>query len=48
MEKHQHFILHKPWGTISQFVNPAKRKKKLLGELSLYCNEEFVWEGTTF
>lgn len=33
MEKHQHFILHKPWGTISQFVNPAKRKKKLLGEL---------------
>ena len=33
MKKHQHFILHKPWGTISQFVNPAKRKKKLLGEL---------------
>jgi len=33
MEKHQHFILYKPWGTISQFVNPAKRKKKLLGEL---------------
>jgi 23S rRNA pseudouridine2457 synthase len=30
---HRHFIIHKPYGTISQFVNPAKRKKKLLGEL---------------
>ncbi|MDO6599073.1 MULTISPECIES: pseudouridine synthase [Tenacibaculum] len=33
MKKHRHFIIHKPWGMISQFVNPAKRKKKLLGEL---------------
>tara|TARA_B110000091_G_scaffold156683_1_gene166937 strand:- start:2182 stop:2748 length:567 start_codon:yes stop_codon:yes gene_type:complete len=33
MQKHQHFILYKPWGMISQFVNPAKRKKKLLGEV---------------
>ncbi|MFY9242333.1 MAG: pseudouridine synthase [Polaribacter sp.] len=33
MKKHQHFIAHKPWGMISQFVNPAKRKKKLLGDL---------------
>lgn len=33
IEKHQHFILHKPYGTISQFVNPHKRKKKLLGEI---------------
>ncbi|WP_282072176.1 pseudouridine synthase [Polaribacter atrinae] len=33
MEKHRHFIIHKPWGMISQFVNPAKRKKKLLGDL---------------
>lgn len=33
MQKHRHFIIHKPWGMISQFVNPAKRKKKLLGEL---------------
>ena len=33
-EKHQHFILHKPWGYLSQFVNnQTKRKKKLLGEL---------------
>lgn len=31
--KHRHFIIHKPWGMISQFVNPAKRKKKLLGDL---------------
>jgi 23S rRNA pseudouridine2457 synthase len=31
--KHRHFIIHKPWGMISQFVNPAKRKKKLLSEL---------------
>jgi 23S rRNA pseudouridine2457 synthase len=29
---HQHFILHKPYGYISQFVTDAKRKK-LLGEL---------------
>ncbi|WP_255513276.1 pseudouridine synthase [Lutibacter sp. Hel_I_33_5] len=33
MKKHHHFIIHKPWGMISQFVNPAKRKKRLLGEL---------------
>ena len=33
LENHRHFIVHKPWGMISQFVNPAKRKKKLLGEL---------------
>ena len=32
-DKHRHFIIHKPWGCISQFINPAKRKKKLLGEL---------------
>ena len=30
---HRHFILHKPYGTISQFVNPHKRKKGLLGDL---------------
>ena len=33
MKKHHHFIIHKPWGYISQFVNPHKRKKKLLGDL---------------
>lgn len=33
IKKHQHFIIHKPWGMISQFINPAKRKKKLLGDL---------------
>jgi 23S rRNA pseudouridine2457 synthase len=33
MNKHHHFIIYKPWGMISQFVNPAKRKKKLLGDL---------------
>ena len=26
-------MIHKPYGMISQFVNPHKRKKKLLGEL---------------
>ncbi len=30
---HRHFIIHKPYGYISQFVNPHKRKKPLLGEL---------------
>jgi 23S rRNA pseudouridine2457 synthase len=33
MNLHRHFILHKPYGTISQFINPHKRKKKLLGEI---------------
>jgi 23S rRNA pseudouridine2457 synthase len=30
--EHQHFIVHKPFGYLSQFVTDA-RKKKLLGEL---------------
>ena len=30
---HQHFILHKPHGFLSQFVYELKRKKRLLGEL---------------
>ena len=36
MQKHQHFIIYKPYGYLSQFVNnQSKRKnKKLLGELS--------------
>ena len=34
VDKHRHFILHKPWGYLSQFINnQTKRKKKLLGEL---------------
>ena len=35
MYKHRHFILHKPFGYLSQFINnQSKRKnKKLLGEL---------------
>ena len=33
MLTHQHFILHKPYGYLSQFVYELKRKKKLLGEL---------------
>lgn len=32
-KKHYHFIIHKPFGFISQFVNNKTRKKKLLGEL---------------
>ncbi len=32
-EQHRHFIIHKPYGYISQFVNPHKRKKPLLGDL---------------
>lgn len=32
--KHRHFIIHKPYGFLSQFINnQTKRKKKLLGEL---------------
>jgi 23S rRNA pseudouridine2457 synthase len=32
---HQHFIIHKPYGYLSQFVNNQRRRKnkKLLGEL---------------
>ncbi|MFZ1786754.1 MAG: pseudouridine synthase [Saprospiraceae bacterium] len=30
---HRHFITHKPFGFITQFVNTNKRKKGLLGEL---------------
>jgi len=34
MQQHRHFIIHKPWGYLSQFVNnQTKRKKKMLGEL---------------
>lgn len=30
---YRHFILHKPYGYLSQFIYELKRKKKLLGEL---------------
>ncbi|MES1181992.1 MAG: pseudouridine synthase [Flavobacterium sp.] len=30
---HHHFIIHKPYGYLSQFIYAQKRKKKLLGEL---------------
>lgn len=30
---HRHFILHKPYGYLSQFIYELKRKKKLLREL---------------
>ena len=33
MSEHAHFIIHKPYGYLSQFVYDLKRKKKLLGEL---------------
>ena len=33
MSNHHHFIIHKPYGYLSQFVYELKRKKKLLGEL---------------
>ena len=35
MEIHQHFLLYKPYGYLSQFVNnqTKRRNKKLLGEL---------------
>ena len=33
MLNHHHFIIHKPYGFLSQFVYELKRKKKLLGEL---------------
>ncbi len=33
MSNHRYFILHKPYGYLSQFIYELKRKKKLLGEL---------------
>nr|WP_314839708.1 pseudouridine synthase [uncultured Flavobacterium sp.] len=30
---HRHFIIHKPYGYLSQFIYELKRKKRLLGEL---------------
>lgn len=30
---HRHFIIHKPYGFISQFINNKTRKKGLLGDL---------------
>jgi 23S rRNA pseudouridine2457 synthase len=35
MEKHRHFIIHKPYGYLSQFLNNQTKRtnKKLLGEL---------------
>jgi len=30
---HRHFILHKPYGFLSQFIYNLKRNKKLLGEI---------------
>ncbi len=35
LEEHQHFIIHKPHGFLSQFIYEGKRKKskRLLGEL---------------
>ena len=33
IKKHRHFKIHKPYGFVSQFVYPHKRKKGLLGEL---------------
>ena len=35
MPKHRHFIIHKPFGYLSQFVNnqDKRKNKKLLGEL---------------
>lgn len=34
MQQHRHFIIHKPYGFLSQFINnQTRRKKRLLGEL---------------
>lgn len=35
--KHCHYILHKPYGYLSQFIYELKRKKKLLGELHAFA-----------
>lgn len=32
-QKHRHFVIHKPYGAISQFINTRRRKKIVLGDL---------------
>ncbi|MDY0780469.1 pseudouridine synthase [Tenacibaculum sp. IB213877] len=46
MEKHRHFIIHKPYGFLSQFItNQAKNKHKLLGELDFDFPENTMAVG---
>lgn len=46
MRKHRHFIIHKPYGFLSQFINnQTKRKKKLLGELAFDFPEKTMAIG---
>ena len=33
MKSHRHFLVHKPYGFICQFIYNGKRKKKMLGDL---------------
>ncbi|MFT5724586.1 MAG: 23S rRNA pseudouridine2457 synthase, partial [Bacteroidia bacterium] len=33
LESFRHFLMHKPYGYMTQFIYNNKRKKKLLGEL---------------
>lgn len=35
--KHHHYIIHKPYGYLSQFIYEQKRSKKLLGELHAFA-----------
>ena len=39
--EHKHFLLYKPYGYLSQFINngPKKNTKKLLGELYKFPEE---------
>lgn len=39
MEQHSHYIIHKPLGVLSQFVNNqnTRRNKRLLGELGTFA-----------
>ena len=46
MRIHRHFIIHKPYGFLSQFINnQTKRKKKLLGELDFNFPEKTMAIG---
>ena len=46
MTEHKHFIIHKPYGFLSQFINnQTNRKKKLLGELDFYFPENTMAIG---
>ena len=45
MINHRNFIIHKPYGTISQFVNPHKRKKNYWVSFLIFLKKQWQLDG---